>query len=134
MTNYVSALARIDVVLDGPINITETELKIVERITCLLADRHSDDRRHIYDLVELSLTGVSIGKSIIFHFRCFRESDLNRMQNILESGFLKKIVENVVNYILADSVIVAVEIRNTVADLALYYQYLASGKLKPKIA
>lgn len=124
---FGGAIARISVDVEGAIDIKETEAKIVENIKHLLADHSSLDRHRIYELVEMSLAAVKIGSSIILYFLYQHLKDLNQMQDYLENGHLRTIVENIFNQVIEAPVCLIVKIKTEANDLRRYLECFNSN-------
>jgi len=90
-----------DVTLDTEgADVNATEEVIVKGITNLLSDRSLPERNRILELVQLRLIGTKVGHSVALYFHCLELTDVDRLQEICDSGHMKNIAETAFNRLL----------------------------------
>jgi len=81
-------------------DVDATEELIAKGITDLLSDRSLPERNRILEMVQLRLIGAKVGHSVVLYFHCLDLSDVDRLQEICDSGHMKNIIETVFNRLL----------------------------------
>src|SRR6218665_2937184 len=81
-------------------HVNQMEEEVVDSITHLLANRSPADSSRIWELVQLRLVGVQVGRSVVLFFHCQTVSDLDELHRSYISGDLRQKVEMVFHRLL----------------------------------
>lgn len=119
--------------------VNQMEEEVVDRITHLLASRSQADSSRIWELVQLRLIGVRVGRSVVLFFHCQNLLDLDELRLSYTSGDLRQKVDTVFHRLLCRGTQVLLkwpdddyaEFRNHFCELLLSSCLLKKTKLEP---
>lgn len=97
-------VARVHAHLDGPIqSMMPAEDEIVARLTNVLRGSSIEESSRILERVQLNIFAAKKGHSIVLYIWCKTMEELLRLHDLLTSGHLKDMVEQLFNQLLNTS-------------------------------